>query len=230
MERQSCGGDTLSLKRELKRKTLHLAGLLVPALYMLVGRDWSISIISIILIAFFIIEPIRVSFFRSKELLERMRPYITPDVYKFLEQRLDKMMKSMREIEREEERLCIGAHIYFAIASLVVIILFPKYIVIGAITVATLGDAVAALIGKPLGKHRFKNGKSWEGSIAFFLTAFAVLFFILPYGYNMSFVIPAAILGAIIGTLVELFNVPPNDNFSNQIFISLALYLLLFLF
>ncbi len=209
---------------------MHLAGLLVPVLYILVGREWTIIIISAILIAFFIIEPIRVSFYRSKELLDRMKPYVTPEIYKFLNERLDKMMKSMREIEREQERLCIGAHIYFAIASLIVIILFPKFIVIGAITVATLGDAVAALIGKPFGKHRFKSGKSWEGSIAFFLTALFALMLILPYGYSLSFSLAGAFTGAVVGTLVELYDIPPNDNFSNQIFISLALYLLLFLF
>ncbi len=218
----------MSLKIEIKRKLLHLSGLLVPLLYILVGREWSIIIISIILIGFFMIEPLRVSSIESRKFLERMKPYITSEMYKFLGDRIDKINKSLREIEREDERLCIGAHIYFAIASLIVIILFPKWIVIGAITVATLGDAMAAIIGKRFGKHRFKNGKSLEGSAAFFITSFLVLFFVLPLDYRFIFVLVGALIGSLIGAFVELYNVPPNDNFSNQIFISLALYLLSF--
>lgn len=211
---------------EIKRKLLHLSGLLVPLLYVLVGREWSIDVISVALVVFFMIEPLRVYPLESKEILERMHPYITEEMYRFLNERIDKLTKSIKEIEREEERLCIGAHIYFAIASLIVIILFPKWIVIGAITVATVGDALAAIVGRRFGKHRFKNGKSWEGSTAFFISSFLVLFFSLSGFYSPMFVFIAAIIGSVVGTLVELYNVPPNDNFSNQIFISLTLYIL----
>ena len=214
---------------EMKRKLLHLSGLLVPLLYVIVGKEWSIVVISIALIVFFMIEPLRVYSLESKKIVERMRPYVTEEMYRFLNERIDKLTKSIKEIEREEERLCIGAHIYFAIASLIVIILFPKWIVIGAIAVATLGDALAAVIGKKYGKHRFRNGKSWEGSTAFFITSFIVLLLVLFSHYPIEYVILAAIIGSIVGALVELYNVPPNDNFSNQIFISLALYVLTFM-
>ncbi len=218
------------MSSEFQRKAFHLTGLVIPVFYLIVGREWTITVLAITLIVFFMIEPLRVSSFKAKKFLEKMSSYLTPEIYKFLDERVDKIMKSLREIEREEEKMCIGAHIYFSIASLIVIILFPQMVAIGAISVATIGDAVAAIIGRPFGKHRFKNGKSWEGSIAFFISAFFILLGILPYGYSMPFAISGAFLGAIIGTLVELYNVPPNDNFSNQIFISLALYLLLFLF
>ncbi len=214
---------------EMKRKLLHLSGLLVPLLYVIVGKEWSIVVISIALIVFFMIEPLRVYSLESKKIVERMRPYVTEEMYRFLNERIDKLTKSIKEIEREEERLCIGAHIYFAIASLIVIILFPKWIVIGAIAVATLGDALAAVIGKKYGKHRFRNGKSWEGSTAFFITSFIVLLLVLFSHYPIEYVILAAIIGSIVGALVELYNVPPNDNFSNQIFISLAFYVLTFM-
>ncbi|WP_048103907.1 diacylglycerol/polyprenol kinase family protein [Aciduliprofundum sp. MAR08-339] len=214
---------------EMKRKLLHLSGLLVPLLYVIVGKEWSIVVISIALIVFFMIEPLRVYSLESKKIVERMRPYVTEEMYRFLNERIDKLTKSIKEIEREEERLCIGAHIYFAVASLIVIILFPKWIVIGAIAVATLGDALAAVIGKKYGKHRFRNGKSWEGSTAFFITSFIVLLLVLFSHYPIEYVILAAIIGSIVGALVELYNVPPNDNFSNQIFISLALYVLTFM-
>jgi dolichol kinase len=199
-------------------------------LYLIVGRELTITFLTIALVVFFMVEPLRVSSNKAKKIIEKMSSYLTPEVYKFLNDRFDKLVKSLREIEREEERMCIGAHIYFSIASLIIIFLFPQMIVIGAITVAVLGDAVAAIIGKSFGRHRFKNGKSWEGTIAFFLTSFGILIGILPYGYSINFSIAGAFVGSIVGTFVELYNVPPNDNFSNQILMSLALYLLLFLF
>ncbi len=203
-----------------------MTGLLVPLLYYLVGWDYTLIFVSIALIAFFIFEPYRISKQRSVDFLNSVKPFITAEIYAFLNQRIDKINERLRDIAREEERICIGAHIYFAVASLITIILFPRYIAIGAITVATVGDAMAALVGKSLGKHRFKNGKSWEGSAAFFLSAFVILLLILPMGYSMDFVLLASVVGATVGMLVEFYNLPPNDNFSNQIFISLALYLL----
>ncbi len=91
-------------------------------------------------------------------------------------------------------------------------------VAVGAITVATLGDALAAIIGKSLGRHRFSSGKSLEGSLAYFLTALLVL--IPPL---VSFA--PALAGAVIGTIVEFYNVPPDDNFSNQLAVAVAVYL-----
>ncbi len=216
----------MSLKAELKRKTLHLSGLLIPLSYYYLGKELTLIFIAIALIAFFIIEPFRTSRKLGKDIVEGIRPFIAPEIYNFLNESIEKIDKKIREIAREEENICIGAHVYFAIASLIVIILFPMYIAIAAISVATLGDAVAALIGKSLGKHRFKNGKSIEGSLSFFVVALILLLWILTLGYSYPYVIYASIIGAVIGTIVEFYDFPPNDNFSNQIFISLALYLL----
>jgi len=216
----------MSLKAELKRKALHLSGLLIPLSYFYFGKDLTIIFIAIALIAFFIIEPFRTSRKLGKDIVEGIRPFITREIYEFLNESMERIDRRIREIAREEENICIGAHVYFAIASLIVIILFPMYIAIGAIAVATLGDAVAAIIGKSLGRHRFKNGKSVEGSSAFFIVALLLLLWILPMGYTYPYVLYASIIGAIIGTVVEFYDFPPNDNFSNQIFISLALYIL----
>ena len=219
----------MSLKAEVKRKTLHLSGLLIPLFYFYFGIELTLIFVSMALIVFFMIEPYRISQNRSKNLLKSVKPFLAKEVYSFLNERVEKINERLLEISREEERICIGAHIYFAIASLITIILFPKYIAIGAISVATVGDAMAALIGKRFGKHRFKNGKSWEGSGAFFISALLIFLLVLPYGYSRELVILGAIVGAMVGTLVEFFDVPPNDNFSNQIFISLSIYLLAFL-
>jgi len=216
----------VSLKIEIKRKTLHLSGLIIPIFYFYFGAELTIIFTSMALIAFFIIEPYRISQRKSREFLKGIRPVLTKEIYAFLNERIDKINKRLREIAREEERMCIGAHIYFAVGALITIILFPQYIAIGAIAVATVGDAMAAIVGKSLGRHRFANGKSWEGSAALFLSALPIFLLVLPYGYPIDFVILGSLLGASVGTIVEFYDLPPNDNFSNQIFMSLALYIL----
>ena len=185
--------------------------------------------VSIAIVVFFMIEPFRTSRKYGSDIINGLRPILTDEIYKFIKERVKKIDAKIREIARIEEKLCIGSHIYFAVASLIVIITFPMMISISAITVAVLGDAMAAIIGRKFGKHRFKNGKSIEGSGAFFITSFFIIFTILYWEYPLNFVIVSSIIGALIGTIVEFYNFPPNDNFSNQIFIALVLYLLTFL-
>ena len=80
------------------------------------------------------------------------------------------------------------------------------------------GDAAAALVGIPYGKHkvrsRFTDGKkSWEGSFAMlvvsFLSGMILLLSVqktaLPQAFLMAF------LGAVLGTATELFSPSEYD-------------------
>jgi dolichol kinase len=91
---------------------------------------------------------------------------------------------------------------------------FPQFAV-GVVTVAVISDALASLVGKAFGRVKIKN-KSLEGFLAYAISAY----FILTY-----FDIPYAFFGALVGALTELFNIPPDDNFSCQIAMAVALYL-----
>ena len=81
-----------------------------------------------------------------------------------------------------------------------------------------VGDAAAALVGIPFGKHkvrcRFTDGKkSWEGSFAMLLASFAVGFLVLTLTQKTG--LPRALLsagiGALIGTVTELFSPSEYD-------------------
>ncbi|MFA4662509.1 diacylglycerol/polyprenol kinase family protein [Pyrococcus kukulkanii] len=198
----------MSLKVEIKRKALHMTGLSVPLIYYLFGRDVALGFVIIFLIVFLALEPFRV----IEDLRERIkrRLGLPNDVVEIIEREID-------SITREHEKSGIGAHIYFTVAALIIVYFFPREIAIGSIAVATLGDAMAAIIGKPFGRHRFKNGKSVEGSLAYLLTGLLILTPLV--GLKMAF------LGALVGTLAELYELPPDDNFSNQLAIALALYI-----
>jgi len=203
----------VSIKRELKRKSLHLTGLVVPLIYYLLGREAALTVTGVAFLLFVILEPFRIIEELRDNIKRRLRIYVDNDVF----ERMENLERQIDEITRGHERNRVAAHIYFAAASFIVIYFFPMNMAVGAITVATLGDALAAIVGKSLGKHRFSNGKSLEGSLAYFISALLVLIPLVGvYG---------AIVGAIGGTLAEFYNLPPDDNFSNQLAVAVIIYL-----
>ncbi len=207
----------MSIKTEAMRKAFHLTGLLIPISYYYFGKELTLLFISLSIVVFFMIEPYRISRDTTKKIIEGIRPLFNEETFKVISKGFELVDKKIREIARKEEEVCIGAHVYFAIAALINVLFFPMEIAIATITVATISDALAALIGKSLGKHRFKNSKSLEGSLAFFVSALLIFLVFLPVSYSL--------LGAVIGTIVEFYNVPPNDNFSNQLAMSFFIYL-----
>ncbi|ASJ02102.1 phosphatidate cytidylyltransferase [Thermococcus profundus] len=201
-----------SLKNELKRKALHLTGLSVPILYIFTDTKFILTFIALAFALFVVLEPFRI----IEELRDRIKVrlrLINPEMVAGIEV----LEKHVKDIERTHERGNVAAHIYFALASLIVVYFFSEEIAIASVTLATLGDALAAIIGKNFGRHRFANGKSLEGSLAYFVTGLLVITPLLG--------IKAAVLGSLVGTLVEFYGVPPDDNFSNQVCVALALYL-----
>jgi len=203
----------MSMKSELKRKSLHLTGLLVPVSYLLFGRDLTLIFIGLAFFIFIVLEPFRIIEELRDNIKRRLKIYVDNDVM----ERMEVLEKQIDEITRSHERYRVAAHIYFAVAAFTVVYFFPAEIAIGSITVATVGDALAAIVGKSLGRHRFSNGKSLEGSLAYFLVGVAILWPLVGF-------LPAMI-GSIAGTLAEFYNLPPDDNFSNQLAIAIALYL-----
>jgi len=202
----------VTIKVELKRKALHMAGLLVPISYLLFGTDITLALIGFMFFSFVALEPFRIiESFRDK-IKRRLRLYVKPDVMESVE----KIERFAEEIAREHEHHRVAAHIYFAAAAFINLYFFPPAIAMGAVTVATVGDAMAAIVGKSLGSHRFKNGKSLEGSLAYFTSGVIILWPFLG--------LPLAVIGSLAGMIAEFYNFPPDDNFSNQLTISLALY------
>jgi dolichol kinase len=73
------------------------------------------------------------------------------------------------------------AALTFFAGTLFAVLLFPPLNVALAILVLSVGDGVAAIAGLYLGRHKLFNGKTLEGPVAFFISAFVVLvLFIAP--------------------------------------------------
>lgn len=101
-------------------------------------------------------------------------------------------------------------------------------IAIAGVMAMTWGDALAALIGKRIGKHRYRIGsseRSWEGSAAMFVASAVAMFGVLwllpgsslsplaaPFGVQPALLI--ALVSAVFATLVEAVSPHGTDNLS----------------
>ena len=115
----------------------------------------------------------------------------------------------LRPLLKETEDLKITGATYIALSSLAVFLLFDKPIAIAAIFFLSLGDPVAALVGKRLGGPRL-FGKSPSGTLAFFGVAVAVAG-VLSAGGVVSFGW-ALVAGAAVAAVVELVPLVLDDN------------------
>ena len=191
------------MKSELKRKALHLTGLIVPFFYVYLDRDFTLSFLIVVLAVFVILESVRLDAKLRDEVKRALKLYI----------KVEDFERVIEEITRGHERSRIGAHIYFVVGALVVVWFFPDYAV-GIVTVTVVSDALASLIGR-FGRVRIGH-KSLEGFLAYFISALLILNW-LNY--------PLAPLIALIGALTELIRIPPDDNFSCQIAMGLTAYI-----
>jgi phytol kinase len=92
---------------------------------------------------------------------------------------------------------------FFAVSTLACIILFPIPIVVPALVALAVLDSVTTVAGTRFGRHRIRNGKSWEGTLSgIAVTVIALLPFLT---------LPGALAASVIAGIIELFS-PVDDN------------------
>jgi len=77
------------------------------------------------------------------------------------------------------------------LGALILVLFFPKIIVIAAFSMVSVSDTFAAIVGKAFGKHRFGE-KSVEGSVAFFASSLVVVAVVPELNVFVGFVMAAA--------------------------------------
>jgi len=199
---------TPKIIKELKRKTWHFSGLLVPAIY-LVGMkytDWftqnvGILILTVCTSAHFIFECFRL---------------YHPKVNAFVERRFSNVL-------REREKTTFTGIFFFLLGSTITVILFSPPVAISAILFLIIGDFMAAVVGISFGRTRIGK-KSLEGSVACFISCFLICYTIF---FGIKFVEQLAFWGALVAAVTELFN-PSfiDDNLSIPCMSGLAMHLI----
>ena len=172
------------LVEELKRKAFHLLTTLYVVGYWFLPWEATIIGVSAVLLIAIIGESIRLH---------------NPAFNKWI-------LEALGGVHRKEETNRMSGLIWTLSGSLMTMMIFnDKYIVTASMLYLSLGDSVAAIIGKHRGKNKIFNKKTVEGSLACFAVCLVTGFFFLRWDY--------ALLGALVATLIEVIPWPLNDNF-----------------
>lgn len=175
------------LASELKRKAIHLASLVIPIGYYLSPdswhRDWERALLASVIVSL-AIEVFRLNHPRTRNLFRHF----------------------FGELIRNHEDASLLGSTYLLIACLLSIHLFPKPIAVLALCFLIVGDTVAAIVGKSVGRIRI-FGKTLEGSLACLVICFGITLFLPEVPFHV------AIVGALVATMFELLPIPLDDNF-----------------
>lgn len=174
--------DRLELRYEVARKAIHLSSLSIPVIYWFISRE----------LALLLLVPLFAGFF----LIDLLKNFFDP-VSRWYHKTFDSMLRT-HELEAKKTSLNGATHI--VMAALLLVLFFPKIMVVTAFAMVSVADTLAAIIGKIFGKHRFGQ-KSLEGSAAFFLSSLVIVA-VVP-GLNLF----VGVMMAITGTLTEAFMV-----------------------
>lgn len=183
-----------SLKTELYRKAVHLSSLWMPMLIMLCSRNFCIILFAALLAFNIVIE---------------YSAYQKTAIVGTLFRRM--FIKTLRNKEINRNLFVPSGSIYILAAALFVSVCFSAKAAAAAMSIVLIADSSAALIGRFWGTFRFSNGKSIEGTTAFFISAVAVGYLFFPA--VSPFIIYLTALGA---TAAEFFEskIGIDDNLS----------------
>jgi len=172
---QSEKAKSQKFRHEIARKLLHMCSFLIVIFIYLTDKKTACIVIGAILALLFVGNTILLS-----------------SHFRFLN---EFKVKYFSFLLRDNEKYGYISSNWFLLGCFLSVLLFQKEIAMLAITVLIFGDAFAALIGMKFGKHKFKNGKSWEGTIGFIGVSYLLLAgFYLVLNLTLSFVAAALIV------------------------------------
>jgi dolichol kinase len=190
------------LGREVFRKSIHIIGFVVILMAMEFGVLTTALFITAVSALYCISEYLRLS--------ERAFPFFTS---------ITNLATRTGHSSERSNRFII-APIYFAAGIVASLVVFPPPASYAAIAAVTLGDGVAAVVGRVVGRTRIPllKGKTLEGTATGFVCAFAgSLLFTSP-------AVAAAAAGA--GMLVEALPLRISDNLTVPLFAGSAALLI----
>ena len=181
-------------RRELRRKSIHLSSLWMPALIYFAPKAVSVLLFAVILAGDIILE------------------YGNYKKWKWATKLFGIFSSTLRKKETQHDHFVPTGSVYVLSAALLCSLFFSKPVAAIALSVMLIADIFAALIGKLFGKHKIYREKSMEGSGAFFISALLVMLLLSPI-YQFSW---ACVVACVVATLAELFEsaLKIDDNLS----------------
>lgn len=169
----------------LFRLSIHLSGFFIPFIAITIGLFYTFLIITIAMILYCISEYLRIRKSHGLPIIRKITFLASKD---------------------GETSNFILAPVYFALGILIALTIFRGSVGFASIEIVALGDGFARLFGKLIGHTRlpFNKMKTLEGS--FFCFIFSWL------GASLFVPLSIAILGALIGSIVESLPLPIDDD------------------
>ena len=184
---------------EVRRKAFHLAGVVFPIGYYLAPDPSGKHVLIALTVAAIVIDVVRLN-------EPRVRTFF---YYLF------------GRIVRDHERYNLLGSSYVLLASLLCSYAFERPIAIVSMAFISVGDAMAAIVGRRFGRPRI-FGKSIEGSLACFVSCLVVAWVYPgdPFTWRMM------LGGAAAATIFELVPIPLDDNMRISLSAGFAMTLL----
>jgi len=126
----------------------------------------------------------------------------------------------LKPLLREEETSRLTGTSYILVASLIAFLAFPRDIAVLALCFLAVGDAMATIAGKQVGKRRLL-GKTLEGSLACFASCLALGFIVYYAGLNIRLL--TGVAGSVSAAIIEAMPLPINDNLTIPLFAGLVM-------
>ena len=194
--------------QELKRKIIHLIGLLIPICYYFFSEDDKIIAVFILLsltVIYFFLEFLRLT---NQKVQRYFLTHFSP-------------------LLRTHEKQKITGTGYYLLSALLSISLFKKELAIACLSFLVLGDMFAAIIGMRFGRTKILAGKSLEGSLACFIVCLVIGLFVawlFPTHLNLQIIA----IGAFTATIVELLPLGLDDNLTIPLISGLVMEILIY--
>lgn len=191
---------------ELIRKGIHFCSLSIPIVYYFISKQLALTLLLPLTLVFAAVDLLRYYHQPTREWFYKTFGWL------------------LRQHETDETQKRMNGATFVLLSAVISVLLFPKVIVITSFSILIICDMSAALIGKRFGRHKFFN-KSFEGSLAFFISGLLVVLF-TPKVSNRIEEYVIGFVGAFVGAIIEALPLKIDDNLSIPLSVGIVLWAL----
>lgn len=198
----------MSYIKEILRKGIHFGSIIIPVMAAYVPKMEMVLFLAALGLALILVDILK-----SRNSVFR----------RFFLELFGKVLRG-----KEHDGAMTASTVLVASAALT-ILLFRTEIAVASLVFLSVGDSMAALVGKKFGKTPLVSGRTLEGSLAALLSCLGASILILHLSASRGWVLtPTGLLaGAIAATIAELFEIPLDDNLRIPVFAGLVMELVI---